>query len=101
MIDVTRETLIRLEDTRNYLPSSRKGKRLGKAVCFRWAKDGVRGVVLETVKIGGARLTSLEAIQRFVEAQNPRAPSTPTITSGSRPPRRSAKAGDELSARGY
>ena len=31
---------------------------MGKALAFRWAKDGVDGVLLETVKVGGMRLTS-------------------------------------------
>lgn len=65
MIDITQEELIRLEDVRNYVPSCRKGKRLSKTVPFRWAAKGVRGVVLETLKIGGARYTSIDAIQRF------------------------------------
>lgn len=70
MIDITKEKLIRLEDVRDYIPSSRKGKKLGKAVIFRWAGRGIRGIVLETIRCGGARITSAEAIQRFVEAQN-------------------------------
>jgi hypothetical protein len=32
---------------------------------------GVRGVVLESVLIGGARYTSEEALERFFAAQNP------------------------------
>lgn len=32
----------------------------------RWADRGVRGHKLETVRIGGRRVTTLEAIQRFL-----------------------------------
>jgi hypothetical protein len=32
---------------------------------------GVRGVVLESLVIGGARYTSEEALERFFRAQNP------------------------------
>lgn len=32
----------------------------------RWASRGVAGVRLETVKIGGRRYTSAEAIDRFI-----------------------------------
>jgi hypothetical protein len=70
MINIQHEKLIRLEDVADYLPSSRRGKRLGRAVVFRWALHGVRGTVLETMKVGGARFTSIEAVQRFVERQN-------------------------------
>ena len=70
MIDISSEPLIRLEDVRDYIPSSRKGKRLSKAVPYRWAKDGVRGVVLETVKVGGGRFTSLAALHRFIATTN-------------------------------
>ena len=34
----------------------------------RWAKKGVRGVRLETIKIAGRRFTSKEAMRRFVLA---------------------------------
>jgi hypothetical protein len=71
MIDLTTESLIRLHDVGNYIPSSRAGKRLGKAVAFRWALRGVRGTKLETLKVGGCRFTTVEAIQRFVAALNP------------------------------
>jgi hypothetical protein len=71
MIDIRNETIIRLEDVRAHLPSSRRGKYLSKAVAFRWASKGVSGVLLETVKVGGARYTSVEALQRFVDALNP------------------------------
>jgi hypothetical protein len=36
----------------------------------RWADTGVDGVVLETVKVGGRRFTSLEAIERFLSRIN-------------------------------
>lgn len=99
MIDIRNEKLIRLEDLRDYLPSSRKGKKLGKAVCFRWAGRGARGVVLETIRVGGARLTSVEAIQRFVDAQN-QAPGQTTIAVGGKARALAKKAGDELTDRG-
>ncbi len=36
---------------------------------YRWATSGLRGVVLESWFIGGKRYTSMEAIDRFNEAQ--------------------------------
>lgn len=35
------------------------------AAIYRWVNDGIRGVVLESVRVGGCTYTSLEAIQRF------------------------------------
>lgn len=34
----------------------------------RWSIYGIRGVVLETYKIGGKRYTSAPAVQRFLDA---------------------------------
>ncbi|GDX93702.1 hypothetical protein LBMAG46_37120 [Planctomycetia bacterium] len=67
MIDSRSETLIRLEQARREFP----GKTLvSLAALHRWRLKGVRGVVLETLVVGGARYTSREAIDRFVAAQN-------------------------------
>lgn len=38
------------------------------STCWRWALKGVRNIRLETCSVGGKRQTSLEAIERFVEA---------------------------------
>ena len=60
MIDSTQETLITLKVA---------GEVLGRhvATIHRWASHGVRGVVLETLQVGGTRCTSREALQRFFE----------------------------------
>lgn len=38
------------------IPSSRAGKKLNRATLWRWALNGLQGVKLETVRIGGGRL---------------------------------------------
>lgn len=43
------------------------GKRLHISAVYRWTLRGVKGIRLETVKIGGTTYTSREAIQRFSE----------------------------------
>lgn len=49
----------------------------------RWADRGHRGVVLESWRVGNKRVTTIEAIDRFIaatsEKANPR-PSTPVLT---------------------
>ena len=43
----------------------RGGEAIHLATLYRWMKRGVRGVRLESVRLGGSRITSREAIQRF------------------------------------
>lgn len=61
MIDVSTEELISLADAVKHYP----GTRPHRATVFRHAMRGVRGRRLETVKVGGKRFTSVEAIRRF------------------------------------
>ena len=78
-IDTALETLLTFEDARTAFPGDR---RLSLATLHRWRLNGVRGVKLETVLIGGLRHTSREAIDRMIVAQNaddaPVAAITPT-----------------------
>jgi hypothetical protein len=43
-----------------------KGKSLHYETLRRWWKHGVRGVHLETKPFGGKRVSSLEAVDRFI-----------------------------------
>ncbi|WP_390884436.1 DUF1580 domain-containing protein [Humisphaera borealis] len=45
-----------------------RGRRLSCATLYRWINNGLRGVKLETVLIGGSRCTSVEACERFIGA---------------------------------
>ena len=102
MIDVSCEKLIRLEDVRDYIPSGRRGKKLSKAVMYRWALKGVTGILLETVKVGGSRFTTVEAIERFISAQNG-GPSLPENTLPASPTQRkraAERAGNQLAKYG-
>ena len=40
------------------------------ATIWRWALHGVSGVILESIKIGGVRQTSREAVARFIARLN-------------------------------
>lgn len=81
-IDIACETLIRFSDARS---AFRDGRRKSLATLHRWRLHGVRGIRLETLLIGGIRYTSLEAIDRFIAAQNANdAPAAPVITAGQR-----------------
>lgn len=60
MVNTVSETLVSLAEAARFL-----GKHV--ATAYRWSTAGVRGVVLETIQVGGTRCTSREAVQRFCE----------------------------------
>ncbi len=45
-------------------------KKLHLATIYRWIQRGIKGVRLESVKIGGTHCTSVEAVRRFIERTN-------------------------------
>ena len=67
MIDLAAENLIALRDVPQCLPPRPNGKRLHISAVYRWTLRGVKGVVLESIRIGGTTYTSREALQRFSE----------------------------------
>lgn len=77
MIDSQTENLLSLTDAARLLPARRGGKRPHVSCMYRWTTAGCRGVVLESISIGGTRCTSREALSRFFAALSghPTAPS--------------------------
>lgn len=65
VIDLASEHLIRISEVPRHLPVRPNGKRLHISACYRWILKGTRGVVLESIRIGGTTYTSIEAVQRF------------------------------------
>ena len=55
------------------IPISAAGEEMpmenSRATRERWMREGIRGVVLESILLGGKRFTSKEAIARFLRAQ--------------------------------
>ncbi|TWT35170.1 hypothetical protein KOR34_00580 [Posidoniimonas corsicana] len=76
MIDATTETLLTIRQARDVFPNSPS-----EATLWRWLLKGVRGHVLDSVRVGGRRFTSREACQRFIEATSaePERPKPPTL----------------------
>jgi hypothetical protein len=66
LIDMTTEELISLPDAAARLPL-RRGRPVNLATLYRWTTCGVKGVVLESIQIGGTRCTSVEAMQHFFD----------------------------------
>ncbi len=83
MIDPTTETVISLTDASRSLPARRAGKKPHVSCLYRWSTSGCRGVILETIQIGGTRCTSKEALGRFfrrlTQQANPQAETVRTV----------------------
>ncbi len=100
MIDLKNETIMSMaEAARRLPPRSARHRHAHVATLHRWASRGVRGVRLETVRLGGMRVTSVEALQRFAE-QVTAADSRESQYSGTEIGRGAARAAGELSKLG-
>lgn len=68
MIDPLTEDVVALTTAAKSLPVRRAGKRPHVSGVYRWTTSGCRGVILESIQIGGTRCTSREALARFFAA---------------------------------
>lgn len=68
-IEFTNEQLLSFGDASKLLPP---GSRPSYATWWRWHRRGVGGVKLETIRVGGKRYTTAEAMQRFIAALSAR-----------------------------
>ena len=67
--NLDREELVPLSAAAAWIASRTGGRRPNLSTLHRWASRGCRGVRLETVCVGHARFTSLEAVQRFFHSK--------------------------------
>ena len=58
------EQPLSLSDAAKALPRI-NGKRPHSSTLWRWARKGLQGVKLETRRLGGRFVTSIEALERF------------------------------------
>jgi len=63
MIDLTSEALLTLREASLRIPGKPHTSTL-----HRWVKYGLRGVILESCLVGGRRVTSIEAVDKFSKA---------------------------------
>lgn len=75
MIDIETEQMLSIKAAREWL-RGRTGHAPHRNTIRDWARVGLKGVVLETVRIGGTVYTSVEAMQRFSDRR--RAPDAVT-----------------------
>lgn len=76
-IDLESEDLMTFRQAETRIPGR---KKVSNKTLHRWRLKGFRGITLEAVRVGLEWQTSTEAIQRFIERQNPQptaAPETP------------------------
>ncbi len=64
------ERLVRLHTVPILLADHVSGRKPSLGAVYRWVKKGVRGVHLETVRLPWGLATSVEAVERFIEAQS-------------------------------
>jgi hypothetical protein len=72
MIDVETEKLISLARAASLVPPARRGKKTHISTLVRWITQGVKGVKLEALRLGGRWFTSAAAMQRFAERLTPK-----------------------------
>lgn len=66
-----KEELLSLAAAARILPRRRGGKKVHTATLYRWTTTGLKGVVLESLQVGGTRCTSQQALQRFFDQLSP------------------------------
>jgi hypothetical protein len=81
-IDPLNEQVFPLAQAAKRLPRLRNNRPVAVSTLFRWAQSGLRGARLETVRVGGVRVTSVAALRAFFAALS--APPAPTQETGSR-----------------
>lgn len=68
MIDPQIESPLTLARARGLPALCRDGRRPAIQTMFRWTTRGCRGVILESIQVGGSRCTTVEAVMRFIAA---------------------------------
>ncbi len=96
MIDPNTEALISLADAAKSCPARRGGKRPHLSCLYRWTVSGCKGIVLESIQIGGTRCTSREALARFFERLTYGGSSSQSYRSPARRQRAADRAAHEL-----
>ena len=66
-IDPLSEPTLSLTQAARRLPRLRAGRPVHPSTVWRWALTGLRGIRLETVLVGGVRVTSEAALRRFFD----------------------------------
>ena len=63
--DPLTELAITLKEACKLFPTKRRGKKPHVSRVYRYTKQGLKGVVLESIQCGATRCTTAEAVARF------------------------------------
>lgn len=80
-----REALLPFTQAVKLLPHRRANRAPALATLYRWSNNGLKGVKLEFVQLGGTRCTSEEALYRFIQEVTART-TPPSVSSEIRTP---------------
>jgi Protein of unknown function (DUF1580) len=69
-IDPLSDEILTFSQAARRLPRLRNDRPVSPATIWRWATVGLRGVKLETTKVGSVNCTSIEALRRFLDHLN-------------------------------
>lgn len=89
-----------LTESRLTLSQLARSQNVCTPTVWRWCVKGARGVKLESLAIGGKRITSREAFERFVSATNPNAVTAASAPSPAESSRRRKRAAAVLDRAG-
>jgi len=80
------EELLTFAEVARLLPRRRGGAKTAVSTLWRWSKRGSRGVVLETVHVGGNVYVSRDALRDFITKRSlvEAAPQSPCPTTASK-----------------
>jgi Protein of unknown function (DUF1580) len=67
-IDLIHENVVSFTELARRLPRRRQGSPTHVSTLHRWRLNGLKGVRLQAIRLGGAWATSMEAYQRFCDA---------------------------------
>jgi hypothetical protein len=92
MIDSLTEEIVTLAEAAKLCPKRRGGRPTHPSCLYRWTSAGCKGVVLESLQVGGTRCTSREALARFFVKLTAAANGTPALPPVSKQQRRAMEA---------
>jgi hypothetical protein len=98
MIDLEIEKPISLREATKLRPLQKNGRPPHISALYRWCHGGCRGIVLESIVIGGSRCTSVEAIDRWITLLTAKANHQPVDDQPARTPTRRQRDHDRADA---
>ena len=66
-IDLENDDVLSLSEAASRLPQLRSRGKVHVSTLFRWAQRGAGGRKLQTWRLGGRRVTTLRALEAFIE----------------------------------